>query len=184
MNTRASPTNSAPSRKKKDARPSNASARQKAACMRFGNVAAASAPASVKTAMMTNATLFIRSKIFGGQIVGQAHRLPAATIWPAARLPYNRRRNPCFSSFSETVNTRREFPSRVEEDRPRAVNNHDYEQRPQPAAHTATGIMPDGGSDDARERHRQHELPSDIHHLIDAHARQRCSQPDINEEQR
>ena len=85
--------------------------------MRFGNVAAASAAASVKIAMMTNATLFIRSKIFGGQIVGQAHRLPAATIWQAARLPYNRRRNPCFSSFSETVNTPSEFPSRVEQDR-------------------------------------------------------------------
>src|SRR6476660_3100821 len=129
MNTRASPTNSAPSRKKKDASPSNASTRQKAACMRFGNVAAASAAASVKSAMITNAALFIRSKIFAGGIVGQAHRLPAATIWQAARLPYNRRRNPCFSSFSETVNTSREFPSRVQQDRQCAVNKHDYEQR-------------------------------------------------------
>src|SRR6476659_4058182 len=115
MNTRASPTNSAPSRKKKDASPSNAKTKQRAACIRFGNVAAASAEASVKIAMMTNATLFIQSKIFGGQIVGQAHRLPVATIWQAARLPYNRRRNPRFSSFSETVNTPREFPSRVEQ---------------------------------------------------------------------
>jgi len=71
----------------------------------------------MKIEIITNAALFIRSKIFGGQIVGQAHRLPAATIWQAARLPYNRRRNPCFSSFSETVNTPREFPSRVEQDR-------------------------------------------------------------------
>src|SRR5882724_7466566 len=184
MNTRASPTNSAPSRKKKDASPSNASTKQSAACIRFGNVAAASAPASVKIAMMTNATLFIRSKIFGGQIVGQAHRLPPATIWQAARLPYNRRRNPCFCSFSETINTRREFPSRIQQDRHRAVNNHDHEERPQPSTQSAPRIMPNRSGDDARERHRQHEFPGDIHHLIHAHARKRAAKPDVNEKQR
>src|SRR4029077_18696162 len=122
------------------------------ACIRFGNVAAASAAARVKIAMMTNATLFIRSKIFGGQIVGQAHRLPVATIWQAARLPYNRRRNPCLSSFSETVNTPSEFPSCIEQNRQRSVDNDNDEQRPQPAAHTPPGVMPDGRSNDARER--------------------------------
>jgi hypothetical protein len=60
MNTRARPTNSAPSRKKKDASPSNASTRQNAACMRFGNVAAASAPASVKTEITMNTAPFIQ----------------------------------------------------------------------------------------------------------------------------
>src|ERR1043166_3565988 len=126
MNTRASPTNSAPSRKKKDASPSNASTKQSAACIRFGNVAAASAALSVKIEIITNAALFILSKIFGGQIVWHAHRLPAATIWQAARLPYTCRRNRCFFSFSETVYTPREFPSRVQQDRKRAVNNHDH----------------------------------------------------------
>src|SRR5207247_962439 len=48
------------SRKKKDASPSNASTKQSAACIRFGNVAAASAPASVKTEMIMNTMLFIQ----------------------------------------------------------------------------------------------------------------------------
>src|SRR6266513_1420378 len=154
MNTRASPTNSAPRRKKKDASPSNASTKQSAACIRLGNVAAASAAASMKIEIITNAALFIRSKIFGGHIVGQAHRLQASTIWQAARLPYNRRRNPCFSSFSETVNTPREFPSRVQQDRQRSIDKDDDEQRPKPAAQTAPGIMPDCRGDNTGERHR------------------------------
>src|SRR5215472_668015 len=117
MKIRASPTNSAPSRKKKDAIPSNANTKHRAACIRFGNVAAASAAESVTTEITMNAMLFIQSKIFGAQSVGQAHCLPAATIWQAARLPYNRRRNFCFSSFSETINAPRELPSRVQQDR-------------------------------------------------------------------
>src|SRR5437016_13333315 len=90
MNTRTRPTNSAPRRKKKDASPSNARTRQSAACIRFGKVAAASAAANVKIAMMTNATLFIPcNEIFGSQTVGQAHRLRDVTSWQAERLPYN-----------------------------------------------------------------------------------------------
>src|SRR5215467_3748708 len=147
MNTRARPTNSAPRRKKKDASPSNARTKQSAACIRFDNVAAASAAASVKIAMITKATLFIPSKLFGGQIVGQAHRLPVATIGQAAHLAYNRRSNPFFSSFSETVNSPREPPSRVEQDRQRAVNDHDHQQRPQPAPQTASGIVPHSRGD-------------------------------------
>src|SRR5213594_3313112 len=44
--------------------------------------------------------------------------------------------------------------------------------------------MPYGGGDNARERHRQHEFPSEIHHLIDARARERAADPDVNEKQR
>src|SRR5215831_15136864 len=128
MKTNTSPTNSAPSRKKKDARPSNASTRQNAACMRFGNVAAANAPASVNTEIIMNAALFIRSKIFGGEIVGQAHRLPGATIRQAKRLPYKHKTDTSRYSFSETVNTPREFPSGVQQDRQRTVDNDDDEQ--------------------------------------------------------
>src|SRR5262249_41148257 len=108
--------------------------------MRFGKVAAASAAANIKIAMMPNATLFIRSKMSGGKIVGQPRRLPPATIWQARRLPYNRKRNSCFSSFSETVNTPREFPSRVQQDRQGTVDDHNHEKRPQPPAHTPPGI--------------------------------------------
>src|SRR5437016_5456693 len=115
MNTRTRPTNSAPSRKKKEASPSNANTKHSAACIRFCKVAAASAADSVNTEMMTKAAVFIRNKIFGGEIVGQAHR-----------LRYNRRRNQCFSSFSETVNAPREFPSCVEKDRQCAVNKHEH----------------------------------------------------------
>src|SRR5215471_10940074 len=56
MKIKASPTNSAPSRKKKDASPSKANTKQRAACIRFGNVAAA----SVKTEITMNAMLFIQ----------------------------------------------------------------------------------------------------------------------------
>src|SRR4029453_14806018 len=132
MNTRASPTNSAPSRKKKDASPSNARTKQNAACMRFGNVAAASAPASVNTEMIMNTMLFI-----------QRNDKHAAQI-----------------------------PSAIQQNRPPAVNNHDHEQRPQPSTQSAPCIMPNRSGDDACERHRQHEFPGDIHHLIHAHARE------------
>src|SRR5205823_6604116 len=74
MNTRTRPTNSAPSRKKKEASPSNANTKHSAACIRFCKVAAASAADSVNTEMMTKAAVFIRNKIFGGEIVGQAQK--------------------------------------------------------------------------------------------------------------
>src|ERR1041384_1654299 len=86
-------------------------------------------------------------------------------------------------SFSKTVNTPRKFPSRVQQNRQRSVDNNNDEQRPKPAAHAAPGIMPNGGSNDARERHRQHELPSDIHHLIHSNARERGPKPKVNEKQ-
>ena len=44
--------------------------------------------------------------------------------------------------------------------------------------------MPDGRSDDARKCHRQHEFPGKIHDLINADARERATQPDVNEKQR
>ncbi|OLA98286.1 MAG: hypothetical protein AUH19_00695 [Verrucomicrobia bacterium 13_2_20CM_55_10] len=43
--------------------------------------------------------------------------------------------------------------------------------------------MPDGSSDDASERHRQHEFPGEIHDLIDARPGQRPAEPDVNEQQ-
>ena len=111
-------TNSAPSKKKNDARPTKATAKLNAACISFRNVAAASAAASVKIAIITNAALFIlRAEILGSEIVGQAHRLPDARIRQAERLPYNGKNNPCFRSFGESINARREFSSRIEHDR-------------------------------------------------------------------
>src|SRR5438876_5824280 len=59
MNTSARPTNSAPSRKKKDASATRATAKLSAACISFRNVAAATAAPSVKIAMIMNAALLI-----------------------------------------------------------------------------------------------------------------------------
>src|ERR1043166_8551571 len=46
-----------------------------------------------------------------------------------------------------------------------------------------TGVMPDRCRNDATECHRQHKLPCEIHHLIDAGSRQSPADPDENEEQ-
>src|ERR671918_2111158 len=87
-------------------------------------------------------------------------------------------------SFSKAISTRRKFPSRVEQDREGGVGNCNHYQRPKPSAQAPSGIMPDGGGDDARERHRQHKFPREVHDLIDARSRQRSAKPDVNEEQR
>src|SRR5436309_3519960 len=87
-------------------------------------------------------------------------------------------------SFSEAINARRKFPSRVEHDRQRGVNRCDHKKRPKPPAQAAAGVMPDPSGDDARECHRQHEFPGEIHDLIDPRARERSTDPDVNEQQR
>ena len=87
-------------------------------------------------------------------------------------------------SFGETISARREFFARIEKARKREINDCDYCQRPKPAGQTAALIMPDGGSDDTSERHRKHEFPGEVHDLIDARARQRSADPDVNEKQR
>src|SRR5512146_988310 len=124
MNTSASPTNSAPSRKKNEASPSKASTKHKAACIRFGNVAAASAAANVNTEMRMNAMLFIerslqseREKLGGYRCSHEKRRSGAALHNVAAssalhlRLRFAVRRcsgaferSRLISSFSETVN--------------------------------------------------------------------------------
>jgi hypothetical protein len=43
--------------------------------------------------------------------------------------------------------------------------------------------MPDGRGDEAGEGHREHELPGEIHDLIDAHARQSAASPDKDEQE-
>src|SRR5436189_145891 len=64
---------------KPDAIPTNATAKLSAACIRFGNVAAASAAASVPIAMITNAAPFIqRSDKRAAQICFPCRARPTA----------------------------------------------------------------------------------------------------------
>ena len=44
--------------------------------------------------------------------------------------------------------------------------------------------MPDPGDNHVDERHRDHELPREVHELVHAEARQRAANPDEREDDR
>src|SRR6202022_628955 len=106
--------------------------------------------------------------------------LPPPAPRRASELRWRQKR-PC--SFGKTISPGREFSASIEQDRQGEVNGGDDRERPKPPAQPATGVMPHGGGHHAGKRHRKHKFPGEIHDLIDARARERAAQPDVNKKQ-